>query len=94
MSSKDEVKWYSQKLKKEQNSYDMTGQLKRLTILKKVKIKETNTHKTQIKKDYSNSIWIALNSDANSKDVNNWEVNMRLKIRYEHSENQHWEMCQ
>jgi hypothetical protein len=39
----------------ETNSYDTTDQLKRLTILKKVKIKETNTHETQVKEDYSNS---------------------------------------
>jgi len=94
MSSKDKAKWYSQKLKKKQNSYNMTGQLKKLAILKKVKIEETDAHKTQIEEDYSNSIWIALNLNANSKDVNNWEVDMRLKVRYEHSENQHQEMCQ
>ena len=72
----------------------MTDQSKRLAILKKVKIKETDTHRTQIEEDYSDSIWIALNSDADSKDVNNWEVDMRLKTRYEHSENQRWEMRQ
>ena len=94
MSSKDEVKWYSQKLKKEQNSYNTTDQSKRLTILKKVKIKETNTHKTQVEEDYSDSTWINLNLNADSKDVNNWEVDMRLKIKHKHSENQHWEMCQ
>ncbi len=94
MSSKDEVRWYSQKLKKRQNGYNMTDQSKRLAILKKVKIKETDTHRTQIEEDYSDSIWIALNSDADSKDVNNWEVDMRLKTRYEHSENQRWEMRQ
>ena len=71
MSSKDKVRWYSQKLKKRQNSYDTTGQSKRLAILKKVKIKEIDTHRTQVKEDYSNSIWIALNLNANSKDVNN-----------------------
>jgi hypothetical protein len=32
MSSKDKVRWYSQKLKKKQNDYDTTGQLKELTI--------------------------------------------------------------
>ncbi len=31
----------------------MTGWLKRLTILKKAEIKETDTHKTQVKEDYS-----------------------------------------
>ncbi len=72
----------------------MTGQSKRLAILKKVKIKETDTYKTQIKEDYSDSIWTVLNLNTNSKDVNNWEIDMRLKMRYEHSENQHWEMCQ
>jgi len=35
-----------------------------------------------------------LNSDANSKDVDDWEVDMRLKMRYEHFENQCWAMCQ
>ncbi len=94
MSSKDEVEWYSQKPKKKQNSYNTTGWPKRLAILKKVKIKEINTHRTQIEEDYSDSIWIVLNLNANSKNVNNWEVNMRLKTRHEHSENQHWEMCQ
>ncbi len=94
MSSKDEVKWYSQKLKKKQNGYNTTGQPKRLAILKKAEIKETDTHKTQIEEDYSDSIWIALNLNANSKNVNDWEVNMRLRTRHEHSENQCWEMCQ
>ncbi len=94
MSSKDKAEWYSQKLKKKQNSYDTTDQLKELTILKKAEIEETNTHKTQVEEDYSDSTWTALNLNANSKDVDNWEVNMRLKTRYEHSENQHWEMRQ
>ncbi len=94
MSSKDEAKWYSQKLKKKQNDYDMTDWSKRLTILKKAEIKEINTHRTQIEEDYSDSIWTALNLNTDSKDVDDWEVDMRLKIRYEHSENQHWEMRQ
>jgi len=94
MSSKDRAEWYSQEFKKEQNSYNTTDWLKRLAILKKVKIEETDTCRTQIEEDYSDSIWIALNSNADSKDVDNWEVDMRLKMRYEHSENQHWEMCQ
>ncbi len=94
MSSKDRVKWYSQKLKKRQSSYNTTGWLKKLIILKKVEIKETDTHETQVEEDYSDSIWIALNLNADSKDVNNWEINMRLKTRYEHSKNQHWEMRQ
>ncbi len=71
MSSKDEVKWYSQRLKKEQNDYDITDQLKRLAILKKAEIKEINTHETQVEKDYSDSIWIALNLNTDSKDVDN-----------------------
>ncbi len=87
MSSKDRAEWYSQKLKKEWNSDNMTNQLKRLAILKKAQIKETDTYRTEIKEDYSDSIWTALNSDANSKDVDDWEVDMRLKMRYEYSEN-------
>ncbi len=94
MSSKDKAEWYSQILKKKQNGYDMTGWPKGLVILKKAKIKGTNTHETQVEEDYSDSTWIALNLNANSKDVNNWEVNMRLKTRHEHLENQRWEMCQ
>jgi len=94
MSSKDEAKWYPQKLKKGWNSYDMTGQLKELAILKKAEIEETDTCGTQVEEDYSDSIWIALNSDANSEDVNDWEVDMGLKMRYEHPENQRWEMHQ
>ncbi len=94
MSSKDKVKWYSQKLKKKQNSYNTTDWSKKLAILKKAEIKETDTHKTQVEEDYSDSTWTALNLNADSKDVNNWEVNMRLKTKYEHSENQRWEMHQ
>jgi len=94
MSSKHKVKWYSQKLMKRWNGYDTTDQSKRLAILKKAEIKEINTHRTQIEEDYSDSTWIVLNSDTDSKDVNKWEVNIRLKTRHEHSENQHWEMCQ
>ncbi len=94
MSSKDEVGWYSQKLKKEQNSYDMTDWLKKLTILKKAEIKETDTCRTQVEEDYSDSIWINLNLNADSKDVDNWEVDMRLKIKHEHLRNQHWEVHQ
>ncbi len=91
MSSKDRAEWYSQKSKKEQNGYNTTGWLKKLAILKKAKIKETDTHKTQIEEDYNDSTWTALNLNADSKDVNNWEVDMRLKTRYEHLKNQCWE---
>jgi len=34
----------------------MTGQSKKLAILKKAKIKEIDTHRTQIEEDYSDSI--------------------------------------
>ncbi len=94
MSSKDEAEWYPQRLKKKWNGYDTTGQSKRLAILKKAKIKETNTHETQIEEDYTNSTWMALNLNANSEDVDNWEVDMKLKMKHEYSENQHWEMHQ
>jgi len=94
MSSKDRAKWYPQKLMKGQNSYNTTGWSKRLAILKKAKIKETNTHRTQVEEDYSDSTWIALNLNANSENVDNWEVDMKLKTRYEHPENQRQEMRQ
>jgi len=54
MSSKDEVRWWSQKLKKRHSTdYIMMSKSKRLAILEKVvkndsdKIKEINTCKTQ-----------------------------------------------
>jgi len=94
MSSKDRAEWYPQKLKKGQNGYDTTGRPKGLAILKKAEIKETNTHGTQVEKDYDNSTWMALNLNANSEDVDNWKVNMRLKTRHEYPENQRWEMRQ
>jgi len=34
----------------------MTDQLKKLAILKKAEIEETDTHETQVKEDYSDSI--------------------------------------
>jgi len=55
MSSKDGAEWYPQKPTKKQNSYDTTGQPKGLAILEKAKIKETNTHGTQVEEDYSDS---------------------------------------
>jgi len=88
MSSKDGAGWYPQILKKRQNGYDMTGRPKGLAILKKAEIKETDTHGTQVEEDYSDSTWIALNLNADSEDVNNWEVDMGLKTRYEYPENQ------
>jgi len=94
MSSKDGAEWYPQILKKKQNGYDMTGRLKGLAILEKAKIKKTDTHRTQVEEDYSDSTWIALNLNANSENVNNWEVDMRLKTKHEYSENQRWEMRQ
>jgi len=94
MSSKDEAEWYSQILKKGQNGYNTTGWLKGLAILKKAEIKEIDTCGTQVEEDYSDSTWIVLNSDADSKDVNNWEVDMGLKTRHEYPENQRWEMRQ
>ncbi len=54
MSSKDEVRWWSQKLEKKHSiDYVMMSELKRLTILEKVvrdnsdKIEETDTCRTQ-----------------------------------------------
>jgi len=94
MSSKDEAEWYPQKPTKKQNGYDTTGWPKGLAILKKAKIKETNTHGTQVEEDYSDSTWTALNLNTDSEDVNNWEVDMGLKTRHEHPENQRWETRQ
>jgi len=94
MSSKDEAGWYPQKPKKGRNGYNMTGQPKKLAILEKAEIKETDTHGTQVEEDYSDSTWIALDLNANPEDVDDWEVDMGLKTRYEHPENQRQEMRQ
>ncbi len=53
-----------------------------------MKIEETDTHNAQIEEDYSDSIWMYLNSDVNSKNVNNWEIDIELKKGPEYSENQ------
>jgi len=93
-SLKNRAEWYLQKLHEKHEDYNTTEwselrfEVKELAILKKEEIKEINTHKIQIE-DYSNSIWIILNLNADQKDINNWEVNMKLKNQYEHSENQH-----
>jgi len=90
---KNRVKWYLQRSCKKHEDYDTTEwselrfEIKKLIILEKEKIKKTNTHRTQIK-NYSNSIWIILNLNANQEDINNWEINMKFKDQYEHSDNQ------
>ena len=88
MSSKDGAGWYPQKLKKKQNSYDTTGQLKGLAILEKVEIEETDTHDAQIEEDYNDSTWMYLNSDADSEDVDSWEIDMGLKKGLKYPEEQ------
>jgi len=88
MSSKDEAGWYPQEPKKGRNSYDMTGQLKRLAILEKVEIEETDTHDAQVEEDYDDSTWMYLDSDADPEDVDSWEINMGLKKSPEYSEEQ------
>jgi len=61
-SEKDEFRWYLQRLHKKLEDYDITewlklkSEIKELTILKKKKIKEIDTYRTQIEKDYNNSI--------------------------------------
>jgi len=62
-------------------------EVKELAILEKEKIEKTDTHETQIE-DYSDSIWIVLNLNADQEDIDNWKVNMRLKNQYKHSDNQ------
>jgi hypothetical protein len=86
--------WYPQRPKKGRNGYDTTGRPKGLAILKKAEIEETDTRGTQVEEDYSDSTWIALDSDADPEDVDDWEVDMGLKTRYEHPENQRREMRQ
>jgi len=69
------------------------SEVKELAILEKEKIEETDTHETQIK-DYSDSIWIVLNLNADQEDIDSWKVNMKLKNQYEHSENQCRVLCE
>ena len=62
-SEKDEFKWYLQKSHKKHKDYNTTEwselrfEVKKLVILKKKEIKKTDTHNTQIEKDYNDSIW-------------------------------------
>jgi uncharacterized protein YwgA len=100
MSSKDESEWYSQKSHQKCEDYDTTewseskSEVKELAILEKEEIKEINTHETQTEEDYSDSVWMHLNLNVNQEDIDEWEVNMKLKNQYEHSENQCQEMHQ
>jgi hypothetical protein len=54
MSSKDES-MIPTETQEETKRYNTTGQLKGLAILKKAEIKETDTHRTQVEEDYSDS---------------------------------------
>jgi len=98
-SGKNESEWYSQKSHEKHEDYDITkwseskSEVKELAILEKEEIKKTDTCRTQIK-DYNNSIWIVLNLNVNQEDVDSWEVNMKLKNQYEHSENQCRVLCE
>jgi len=46
------------------------SEVKELAILEKKEIEKINTHRTQIE-DYSNSIWIVLNLNADQEDIDN-----------------------
>lgn len=49
ISSKDKVKWYSEKFKKKKVSYDITNQAKstkELAILEKIKIEKIDNYET------------------------------------------------
>ncbi len=73
---RNEAEWYSQKLHEKHENYNTTkwsesrSEVKELIILEKEKIKEINTHKTQIK-DYSDSIWTVLNLNVNQENIDN-----------------------
>jgi hypothetical protein len=68
---KNEAEWYSQKSHQKHKDDDTTkwselrSEVKELAILEKEEIKKINTHRTQIEKDYSDSIWIVLNLNVN-----------------------------
>jgi hypothetical protein len=67
----DKFEWYLQKLHQKYEDYNTTEwsestfKVKKLVILEAVEIKEIKTHKTQIEKDYSDSIWMILNLNVN-----------------------------
>ncbi len=81
------------------------SELKRLAILEKVvrnnmnEIKETDICKTQKEdtvetEDLKDLIWMYLNLNVNSENINNWKVNMKFKNQYEHLKNKCTEMQQ
>jgi len=93
-SEKNETKWYLQKSCEQHKDYNTTkwlkskSEVKELVILEKEVIEKINICKIQIEKDYSDSIWMILNLNVNQENIDNWEINMKLKNQYEHSDNQ------
>ena len=94
-SNKNNSEWYSQQNKQKKNceEYDTTDLLmKELNTLKKsvtpdmsteAEIEETDIWETQD----NDSAWMYVNSDDDSENIDNWEVEMRVKRHHTHPKN-------
>ena len=94
-SDKDSSRWYPQQNKQKKNceEYDTTDlSMKELNTLEKsvtpdtsteVRIEETDIWETQV----NNSAWMYVDSDDNSENIDNWEVEMGVKKHHTHSKN-------
>ena len=94
-SDKDSSGWYSQQNKQKRNhkEYNMIDlPMKELNTLEKSVtldmstedgIEETDTQRTQV----NDNAWMYVNSDDNSEDIDNWEVEMGAKKHHTHSRN-------
>ena len=94
-SDKDSSEWYPQQNKQKKNceEYNTTDLLmKELNTLEKsvtpdmsteVEIEETDTQETQD----NDSAWMYVNSDDDSEDIDDWEVEMGVKRHHTHPKN-------
>ena len=94
-SNKNSSEWYSQQNKQKKNceEYNTTDlPVRELNTLKKTvtpdtsteaEIEETDIWGTQV----NNSAWMYVNSDDNSENIDDWEVEMGVKRHHTHSKN-------
>ena len=94
-SDKNSSRWYSQqnKQKKNHEEYNTTDLLmKELNTLKRTvtpdmsteaEIEEIDTQETQV----NDSAWMYVNSDDDSENIDDWEVEMGVKRHHTHSKN-------
>lgn len=96
LSSKQRSGWYSQKPRgKKREEYDTTSSERLETIIREenldaieIDTKEVEEIDTREAQKQENNTWMYLDFDADSEDIDAWEVDMKMKNRYSHLENQ------